>query len=130
MNERIQKILEEMDRYLNGGSMLLFFAANRKRIWFDVYFTKQQKEQDITVLELSVRSSHCLYRANIRTLDDLLQRIAVQNDESSKQKLLSMRNLGRKSAEEILLSILCYQYTILPEHEKRDYVLGIIERNL
>ena len=51
MNERIQKILEEMDRYLNGGSMLLFFAANRKRIWFNVYFTKQQKEQDITVLE-------------------------------------------------------------------------------
>ena len=130
MNERIQKILEEMDRYLNGGSMLLFFATNRKRIWFDVYFTKQQKEQDITVLELSVRSSHCLYRANIRTLDDLLQRIAVQNDESSKQKLLSLRNLGRKSAEEILLSILCYQYIILPEHEKRDYVLGIIERNL
>ena len=123
MNERIQKILEEMDRYLNGGSMLLFFGANRKRIWFDVYFTKQQKEQDITVLELSVRSSHCLYRANIRTLDDLLQRIAVQNDESSKQKLLSLRNLGRKSAEEILLSILCYQYIILPEHEKRDYVL-------
>ena len=56
MNERILKILEEMDRYLDGGSMLAFIALNRKRIWFDVFFTKQQKEQDINVLELTIRS--------------------------------------------------------------------------
>ena len=130
MNERILKILEEMDRYLDGGSMLAFIALNRKRIWFDVFFTKQQKEQDINVLELTVRSGHCLYRANIRTLGELLERITPANDESCKQKLLSLRNLGRKSAEEILLAILCYQYLILPDHEKRAYVRGIIERNL
>jgi len=44
-------------------------------------------------LELSVRSSNCLHAANIRTLEDLVQK--------SESEMLQYRNFGRKSLGEI-----------------------------
>ncbi len=50
--------------------------------------------KDIMMLDLSVRSYNCLHRAGINTVEDLLR---LDEDE-----LLKVRNLGRKSAEEII----------------------------
>ena len=44
-------------------------------------------------LELSVRSSNCLRRANIKTLGELVGR--------SEQEMLKYRNFGKKSLNEI-----------------------------
>ena len=51
------------------------------------------REMSIEELELSVRSSNCLRRANIDTVEKLTQR--------SEEDMIKVRNLGRKSLNEI-----------------------------
>lgn len=51
-------------------------------------------DQSIEILELSVRASHCLEQANIRTVRQLIQ--------YSIQDLLKLRNFGQKSAQEVI----------------------------
>ncbi len=57
---------------------------------------KQQKVLEMSVedLDLSVRSYNCLKRAGIHTVEDLTKR--------SEDDMLKVRNLGRKSLEEVI----------------------------
>lgn len=50
--------------------------------------------EDIKALDLSIRTYNCLYRADIKTIPDLIK---VYN----KGRLSYVRNLGRKSYEEV-----------------------------
>lgn len=54
-------------------------------------------EMNIEDLELSPRSSNCLKRANINTIEDLTRK--------SKSDMLRVRNLGSKSLDEIILKL-------------------------
>ena len=56
--------------------------------------TSKVMEMTIEELDLSVRSSNCLRRAGINTVEDLTNR--------TEDELLKVRNLGRKSFEEVL----------------------------
>ncbi len=51
-------------------------------------------EMNIDELELSVRSYNCLKRAGINTVEELINR--------SSEDMMKVRNLGRKSLEEVL----------------------------
>jgi DNA-directed RNA polymerase subunit alpha len=57
-------------------------------------------------LELSIRSENCLLRGGIQTIGDLLQK--------SRDDLLKIRNLGRKSLNEIEEKIASCGYTLKP----------------
>ena len=56
---------------------------------------KKEKVLEMTVeeLDLSVRSYNCLKRANINTVDELIQR--------TEEDMMKVRNLGKKSLEEV-----------------------------
>jgi DNA-directed RNA polymerase subunit alpha len=54
-------------------------------------------EMTIDDLDLSVRSFNCLKRANINTVDDLINK--------SQGDMMKVRNLGRKSLEEVLAKL-------------------------
>ncbi|MBQ0110629.1 MAG: DNA-directed RNA polymerase subunit alpha [Oscillospiraceae bacterium] len=51
-------------------------------------------EKTIEELDLSVRSFNCLKRANINTVEDLT--------EKTEEEMMKVRNLGRKSLEEVI----------------------------
>ena len=51
-------------------------------------------EMTIDELDLSVRSSNCLHRAGINTVQELIMR--------SEEDMMKVRNLGRKSLEEVI----------------------------
>ena len=51
-------------------------------------------EMTIEELDLSVRSFNCLKRAGINTVEDLINR--------SQDDMMKVRNLGRKSLEEVI----------------------------
>jgi len=51
------------------------------------------REMPIDELELSVRSFNCLKRANINTVEELVQK--------SEEDMMAVRNLGKKSLEEV-----------------------------
>ena len=129
MNERILQILNEMDRYMTECTMLEFLARHKKMIHFNVSLTKAEMAEDISALDLSVRAYNCLRRSGYTTIGSLVTSIAEKDDATSKQQLLKMRNLGRKTAEEMLLMLMCYQFKILPEKEKGRYVREFVALN-
>ena len=53
----------------------------------------QVLEMTIEELDLSVRSFNCLKRANINTVEDLINK--------TQEEMIKVRNLGRKSLEEV-----------------------------
>jgi DNA-directed RNA polymerase subunit alpha len=57
-------------------------------------------EMNIEDMDLSVRSYNCLKRANIHTVEDLIKR--------SEDDMLKVRNLGRKSLDEVINKLISY----------------------
>ena len=51
-------------------------------------------------MDLSVRSYNCLKRANIHTIEDLTKK--------TEEEMLKVRNLGRKSLDEVILKLESY----------------------
>ena len=55
------------------------------------------RDRNIDELELSVRSYNCLKRAGINTVEELCSRTS--------EDMMKVRNLGRKSLEEVLAKL-------------------------
>ena len=67
------------------------------------------REMNIEDMDLSVRSYNCLKRANIHTVDDLTKKTV--------DDMLKVRNLGRKSLEEVIAKLNSYGLSLT---EKED----------
>lgn len=87
-----------------------------------IAFSKSACETSIDNLEFSVRASNALKRSGLMTVSDVI-------DAISNEKLLHIRNLGRKSYNEIKTRILKFGYDQLTEKEKITFFLDLIERN-
>ncbi|MBA2232323.1 DNA-directed RNA polymerase subunit alpha C-terminal domain-containing protein, partial [Escherichia coli] len=68
------------------------------------------REMSIEELELSVRSSNCLRRANIDTVEKLTQK--------TEEDMIKVRNLGRKSLNEIKHKLAEIGLSLSQEDEK------------
>ncbi|MCL2570037.1 MAG: DNA-directed RNA polymerase subunit alpha [Firmicutes bacterium] len=66
-------------------------------------------ETSIEDMELSPRSSNCLKRANINTIDDLIKK--------TKTEMLRVRNLGSKSLDEIIFKLEALGLSLRPEED-------------
>ena len=79
-------------------------------------------ELGIDEMNLTVRSSNGLKRANIHTFSQLYDRMQIENG------LISIRNIGQKSLKEIeqLFFVECYA-RLLP-YEKAQYFQEILDR--
>jgi DNA-directed RNA polymerase subunit alpha len=66
-------------------------------------------ETSIEDMELSPRSSNCLKRANINTIDDLVKK--------SKEDMLKVRNLGSKSLDEIIYKLEALGLSLKPDED-------------
>ena len=71
----------------------------------------KEKVLDMTIeeLDLSVRSFNCLKRAGINTVEDLVNK--------SEEDMMKVRNLGRKSLEEVIAKLASFDYTLKKEDE-------------
>ncbi len=69
-------------------------------------------EMTIEELDLSVRSFNCLKRAGINTVDDLISK--------SEDEMMKVRNLGRKSLEEVMAKLDSLGFTLTKEDENND----------
>ena len=66
-------------------------------------------EMTIEELDLSVRSFNCLKRANINTVEDLT--------EKTEEDMMKVRNLGRKSLEEVVAKLQSLGFTLKSDDE-------------
>ena len=124
-----EKVMREMNRYLDGTSIEEILLVNKKLFHFQVMFTNEQMEQGVDALDLSQRAYNCLRRNNIYTLGDLVNGVETKGDETSKKQLLRFRNLGRKTSEEILLKLFYYQFLVLSEKQKKLYMQTVLLSN-
>ena len=70
--------------------------------------TKKEKVLEMTIeeLDLSVRSYNCLKRAGINTVEDLTNK--------TEEDMMKVRNLGRKSLEEVLQKLQALGLALAP----------------
>ena len=66
-------------------------------------------EMTIEDLDLSVRSFNCLKRAGINTVEDLINK--------SEEDMMKVRNLGRKSLEEVIAKLNSFGFTLKHDDE-------------
>lgn len=86
-----------------------------ENVIYPFYMAKQFLDIDISELNLSVRSYNCLKRAGWDTVGDIL------NSINDKQDLRRVRNLGSRSADEILQILIFYQQDMLSNAERNIY---------
>ena len=67
---------------------------------------EKEKVLDLTIdeLDLSIRSFNCLKRAGVNTVEDLINK--------SEEDMMKVRNLGRKSLEEVIAKLASFGFTL------------------
>lgn len=73
--------------------------------------SEKEKALDLTIdeLDLSVRSFNCLKRAGINTVEDLTNK--------SEEDMMKVRNLGRKSLEEVIAKLDSFGFSLKKDDE-------------
>lgn len=87
-------------------------------IWFDGCVCKTSIDE----ISFSVRSLNALKRAGLFTIGDVVD--AIANDG-----LLCIRNLGRKSVNEIKTRILAYGFEKLSANDKVEFIRRLLNSN-
>ena len=129
MTELDENVTREKNKYLNDTTIEDIMMKHSKMFHFRVNLSRSQMEQDIEVLDLTPRAYNCLRRAGINKVGDLINKYSTKDTMSSKQQLRRNRNLGEKTAIDILLKLFYYQFSITPEEEKADYMRSVMESN-
>jgi len=85
--------------------------AKHTEIMVEKEETKKEKVMEMTIeeLDLSVRSYNCLKRAGINTVEDLTNR--------TEEDMMKVRNLGRKSLEEVLQKLHALGLSLAPSED-------------
>ena len=93
----------------------LFVTLSQEAMDAEIMVEKDDKgkekalEMTIEELDLSVRSFNCLKRAGINTVEDLINK--------SEDEMMKVRNLGRKSLEEVMAKLDSLGFTITKDDE-------------
>ncbi len=85
------------------------FAGDSIMVEKDDKGKEKALEMTIEELDLSVRSFNCLKRANINTVEDLINK--------TEDDMMKVRNLGRKSLEEVINKLASLGFTLRAEEE-------------
>lgn len=123
MNKNKIEVVEELVKATEayGLPMVLDYIFG-KDLRIKMGFSISDCNSSIDELALSVRSQNALKRAQIDNLDGLIDRL---NEGNLKQ----IRNLGRKSYNEIQTKILVYGYERLSAKERLAFFDDLLERN-
>ena len=117
-----QVVLELYESVKNNGLVETIHAVFGRGIKVSISFTKSSCETEIDYLNFSVRAMNSLKRAGFFTVGEVVD--CIVNDEISK-----IRNLGKKTENEIRTRILAFGYDRLTETEKKLFLLDLVERN-
>ncbi len=85
--------------------------AKKAEVMVEREEVKKEKVLEMTIeeLDLSIRSFNCLKRANIDTVEDLIER--------TEDDMMKIRNLGRKSLEEVIQKLASLNLSLKKDEE-------------
>ena len=100
-------LMEHFELFLN----LAEGVSETQSIMAEKADSAKEKVLDLTIdeLDLSVRSFNCLKRAGINTVEDLINK--------SEMDMMKVRNLGRKSLEEVIAKLASFGFALKKDDE-------------
>ena len=122
MKETVTEILKEMSKY-STRPMEEIVKERGDHFRYPVYMSEAFMKTPVEDMELSVRAYHCLQRAGYKTIGDMLSKI------EGKEDLLKIRNMGKLSANEVMIGLCCFQFSMLNEGRKEKFVKRVLELN-
>jgi DNA-directed RNA polymerase alpha subunit len=105
-----------------NGVITTIYAVFGKSIMAHIPFSKSACNTDIDELEFSPRASNSLKRGGIFTVREVI-------DLLESGELIKVRNLGKKTHNEIKTRILAFGYDRLTKDEKRRFWYDMLELN-
>lgn len=114
---------EQLCRQASEIGVVATMAANfRMPVRVEMGISANTCQKDIDDLDLSVRSQNCLKRAGVMKVHQLIS--MADSDE-----LMKLRNLGKKSLQEIKTTLLAIGYEQLDEYGKLIFWKRTLELN-
>ncbi|MBE6666179.1 MAG: hypothetical protein E7603_08190 [Ruminococcaceae bacterium] len=114
--------LELYNSAKDNGFLDTIYEVIGPKVSVSIAFTKKACETNIDDIEFSVRANNALKRAGYFVIEDIV-------DALSNETLIHIRNLGKKTFNEIQTKILVFGYERLTEKEKIQFFVDLVERN-
>lgn len=117
------EIVIELYKSANENGLIpTLYGAFGKSVKVSVPFSKKACDTEVDNIEFSVRAMNALKRAGLFTIGDIIDCI-------TREELSRIRNLGKKTANEIQTRILSYGYERLTENEKKRFFYEVVNNN-
>jgi len=117
------EVVSELYKSANeNGLVPTLYGAFGKSVKVSVPFSKKACETEVDNIEFSVRAMNALKRAGLFTIGDIIDCI-------TREELSHIRNLGKKTVNEIQTRILSYGYERLTENEKKRFFYEVVNNN-
>lgn len=116
MANKLLKIVNETD------IITALYSVFGVSVSVSVPFSKKSCETGVEALDFSVRASNAMKRVGIFTIGQVIDMVADDG-------LLRIRNLGKKTQNEIKTRILAFGYDNMSEKDKLRFLVDTIERN-
>ncbi len=117
--EIVNELIKLSERF---GVVEALYGLLGKSVSVRVPFSRKGCDTSIDELEFSVRAGNALKRAGIFTIGEAIDLIAAEG-------LLQIRNLGKKTQNEIKTRILVFGYQQLNENEKKRFFYDVLDKN-
>ena len=105
-----------------NGLIPTLYSVFGKSVKVSIPFSQKACDTSIDELDFSVRASNAMKRASVFTIGQVIDLIADDG-------LLRIRNLGRKTQNEIKTRVLVFGYERLTENEKKVFIYNTINKN-
>ena len=117
------EVVNELLRLANdNGLITTLYGVFGKCVKVSIPFSQKACDTSIDELDFSVRASNAMKRASVFTIGQVIDLIADDG-------LLRIRNLGRKTQNEIKTRVLVFGYERLTENEKKVFIYNTINKN-
>ena len=105
-----------------NGLVETLFSVFGKTVKVSVPYSKKACETSVDDIEFSVRANNSLKRAGVFFVGDIIDMI-------SNDGLTRIRNLGKKTENEIKTRVMAFGYERLTDIEKKRFFYDILDRN-
>lgn len=117
--EMVKELVSSADK---TGIVVTLVAAFGRSVHLILPYSEKAYEVSIDTLDFSVRATNSLKRAGLFTLGEVINAVA-------KGDLAKIRNLGKKTENEIKTKIMVFGYEQLTSSEKIQFFYNMIEKN-
>ena len=116
-------VINELLRSANeNGLITTLYGVFGKCVKVSIPFSQKACDTSINELDFSVRANNSMKRVGVFTIGEVINLIASDG-------LLRIRNLGKKTQNEIKTRILVFGYDRLTENERKRFFYDVVDKN-